>query len=244
MKIAITAQGSSPDAALDLRFGRAPFIFIWDSDSDALESHPNRAHLQSSGAGIAAAQWLVDRGVEVLITGEVGPKAAQVLQAGGIKVRCTAANTVAEALAEYRRTYNAGSSTSSPISVTRTESVGFVAPQEQPRSEVVLAVATDHNSVAPHFGRCEEYTIAVIKNGAVISRRAIANPGHQPDFLPRFLAEQGVTSVIAGGMGPRAMELFRSRGIEVIVGVTGSVSDAINAYRDGALQAGDSTCNH
>jgi predicted Fe-Mo cluster-binding NifX family protein len=244
VRIAITAQENSPDGALDRRFGRAPFIFVGDSDSDMLQPHPNEAHLQPGGAGIAAAQWLVDQGVEVLVTGEVGPKAAQVLQAAGVRVHRATADTVADALAEFRRIHNTDSSAASPISISKAESPDPAASQEGPQSEVVLAVATDHSSVAPHFGRCEEYTIAVIKKGAVVSRRIVANPGHQPDFLPRFLAEQGVTAVIAGGMGPRAMDLFRSQGIEVIVGVTGPVSEAINAYRDGTLKAGDSTCTH
>jgi predicted Fe-Mo cluster-binding NifX family protein len=247
VKIAITAQGKSPDATLDRRFGRAPFVFVGDSESGVLHPYENEARLHQSGAGIAAAQSLVDQGVEVLITGEVGPKAAQVLQAAGIKVHRTTANTVPEALAEFQQAFTKPATplTLSPAgSRSATTQDTPVQQKRQPVSEAVVAVATDGDSVAQHFGRCEEYTLATIKGGAVVSRRVVTNPGHEPDFLPGFLAERGVTAIIAGGMGPRAIELFKSKEIDIIVGVSGLVSEAINGYRDGCLLDGESSCTH
>lgn len=246
MKIAITAREKAPDAALDRRFGRAPFIFIGDSESGALHPHDNETRLQQSGAGIAAAQSLVNQGVEVLITGEVGPKAAQVLQAAAIKVHHPTANTVPEALAEFRRTLSrpAAPLAMSATSPARPAASPSVQQKREPIFEAILALATDGNHVAEHFGRCQEYTLAVIKGAAVVSRRTVANPGHEPDFLPGFLADHGVTAIVAGGMGSRAVELFTSKGIDVIVGASGLVSEAIDAYRDGTLPHGESTCTH
>ncbi|PIW17119.1 MAG: hypothetical protein COW34_05330, partial [Armatimonadetes bacterium CG17_big_fil_post_rev_8_21_14_2_50_66_6] len=79
------------------------------------------------------------------------------------------------------------------------------------------------NYVAGHFGRCESYTIANIDGGVVRSQEEVRSPGHTPGALPVFLAERGVTCVIAGGMGPRAANLFAAQGIDVLTGVQGTI---------------------
>lgn len=98
--------------------------------------------------------------------------------------------------------------------------------------------------VAAHFGRCEAYTLAEIEDGKIMTRETIANPGHEPGFLPGYLAAHGVNCIVAGGLGPRAHGLFAERGIETIVGVSGAVSDALEALAKGELMGGESTCDH
>jgi predicted Fe-Mo cluster-binding NifX family protein len=66
-----------------------------------------------------------------------------------------------------------------------------------------IAISTDQGYVSAHFGRCPSYTIIDIKEGQILNREEIPNPGHQPGFLPQFLSERGVNCIIAGGMGPR-----------------------------------------
>jgi predicted Fe-Mo cluster-binding NifX family protein len=106
------------------------------------------------------------------------------------------------------------------------------------------AISTDGDQVAAHFGRCQAYTIIEIADGSVRSRQVLANPGHEPGFLPGYLAERGVTCIVAGGMGPRAQTLFGQHGIETIVGVTGGIEETIQALLRGELQSGESTCHH
>jgi predicted Fe-Mo cluster-binding NifX family protein len=53
-----------------------------------------------------------------------------------------------------------------------------------------------------------------------------------------------VECIVAGGMGPRAHGLFAERGIKTIVGVSGSVADALNALARGELEGGESMCDH
>lgn len=107
-----------------------------------------------------------------------------------------------------------------------------------------IAIATDGNAVAPHFGRCEGYTIVEVEDGAEISRETRANPGHEPGALPKLMQELGVHCVICGGAGPRAVGLLAQHGIELIVGVSGPVDDAIARFAAGELEAGDSACEH
>ncbi|MDI6689913.1 MAG: NifB/NifX family molybdenum-iron cluster-binding protein [Actinomycetota bacterium] len=107
-----------------------------------------------------------------------------------------------------------------------------------------VAIATDGVEVSPHFGRCATYTIAEIKNNQIISKEVIANPGHEPGFLPMFLAQRGVGYVIAGGMGPRAKTLFAQHGIEVITGAYGRVDSVLQGFLEGTLEVGTDTCEH
>jgi len=109
---------------------------------------------------------------------------------------------------------------------------------------VKVAISTDGNFVSAHFGRCPSYTIVEIDGNNLLSKKVIANPGHQPGFLPQYLKEQGVNCIIAGGMGPRAQELFNSAGISVVLGVSGSIDDVIKQFLDGTLKGGESLCNH
>jgi predicted Fe-Mo cluster-binding NifX family protein len=107
-----------------------------------------------------------------------------------------------------------------------------------------IAVATEGAEVAHHFGRCSSYTIAEVEEGRVISKSLIDNPGHQPGFLPLFLAEKGVSCIIAGGMGPRAKDLFREQNILVITGVSGRVDQVLEDFVNDRLETGPDACKH
>lgn len=107
-----------------------------------------------------------------------------------------------------------------------------------------IAIATEGDHVAQHFGHCAEYTLVVLEENRLISREVIANPGHQPGFLPGFLAQHGVSCIIAGGMGQRAQQLFTEQGIGTVVGVTGTIEQVISDYLAGKLEAGESLCDH
>jgi predicted Fe-Mo cluster-binding NifX family protein len=67
------------------------------------EAVPNIASGSMSGAGIQAAQTVTSKGVEVLVTGNVGPNAFQALSAAGIKVVTGAFGNVKEAVEKYMR---------------------------------------------------------------------------------------------------------------------------------------------
>jgi len=107
-----------------------------------------------------------------------------------------------------------------------------------------LAISTENGQVAAHFGRCAEYTLVEVADDCVANQQLIPNPGHEPGFLPRYLADRNVDIIITGGMGPRAQSLFNSLGIETLIGVQGRVSDVVEAFLDGSLALGDSLCEH
>jgi predicted Fe-Mo cluster-binding NifX family protein len=107
-----------------------------------------------------------------------------------------------------------------------------------------VAISTDQGSVSAHFGRCQSYTIIEVKEGQLVSREEIPNPGHQPGYLPRYLSEKGVNCIIAGGMGPRAQGLFAENNIETIIGVQGPIDEIIEKFIKQELEAGEDLCGH
>lgn len=67
-------------------FGRAPFFMIYDTETRVTEYVKNPGAEAQGGAGIKAAQCVVDHGGEVLITVRCGENAAEVFKAAGIKI--------------------------------------------------------------------------------------------------------------------------------------------------------------
>jgi predicted Fe-Mo cluster-binding NifX family protein len=106
-----------------------------------------------------------------------------------------------------------------------------------------IAISTDGEYVSAHFGRCPLFTIVNFKNGEIVEKEIINNPGHHPGFLPQFFKERGIECIIAGGMGNKAKDLFDQYQIQQIVGVTGKIDDAISQIMEGSLKGGESLCN-
>jgi predicted Fe-Mo cluster-binding NifX family protein len=86
MKIVVTAKGNSMDSQLDQRFGRADYFLVVETDTMEFEAVNNAATVASGGAGIASAQAVAEKGVQAVITGNVGPNALNVLQAAQITI--------------------------------------------------------------------------------------------------------------------------------------------------------------
>ena len=86
MKIAISVTRPGDSATLEPRFGRCPYFAVYDDSDRSYEWFENQGIKAASGAGTGAAQSLLDRGIGVVISGQFGPKAAQVLEAGNVKM--------------------------------------------------------------------------------------------------------------------------------------------------------------
>jgi predicted Fe-Mo cluster-binding NifX family protein len=90
--------------------------------------------------------------------------------------------------------------------------------------------------VGAHFGRCPFYVLAEANGSMVVGSRVVANPYfdlHRPGVMPRFIRDLGSQVIIAGGMGPRAIEMFHGFGIDVATGASGGVSSVLGAYLRG-----------
>lgn len=89
MKIVLSSQGKANDALVDVRFGRCKYFAVYDVESNTFEFFENSGKESNQGAGIAAAQMVLEFGVDALLTERLGPKAFKVLQVSDIELfRC------------------------------------------------------------------------------------------------------------------------------------------------------------
>ncbi len=102
MKIAISSSGKTLDSPIDPRFGRCAWFLVIDPADMRYEAFDNQSAAQSSGAGIQAAQFLADKSVAAVITGDVGPNAVQTLLAAGIEIFTEQQGTIREVVERYK----------------------------------------------------------------------------------------------------------------------------------------------
>ena len=104
MKIAITASNKTIESEVDPRFGRAPYILVYDLENDTFDFVDNQLNLKAaSGAGIQTAQNVSKTGAEVVITGNCGPNAFRTLGAAKIKVIIGATGNLKEAVEKFKK---------------------------------------------------------------------------------------------------------------------------------------------
>lgn len=106
-----------------------------------------------------------------------------------------------------------------------------------------VAVASENKMVCGHFGHCETFEVFDTENGKILTSKSIPNPGHRPGFLPNFLNDLGVNTIISGGMGGGAVDIFNEHNIEVILGAQGSSEESVKAYLAGSLTSTGSICH-
>ena len=104
MKLAITSSGKDLDSQMDLRFGRAKGFIIYETDNDTFEFIDNVQNLEAAqGAGIQAAQNVVNKNVSAVISGHCGPKAFKVLSTSGVKIYTAEEGKISEVLEKFKK---------------------------------------------------------------------------------------------------------------------------------------------
>ncbi len=100
--ICVTSQGDNLDSDVDSRFGRCQYFIIVDTESMSFEALKNPNISGMGGVGVQSAQLIADRGVQAVLTGNVGPNAFQTLQAAGIEIVTGVEGVVREAVERYK----------------------------------------------------------------------------------------------------------------------------------------------
>lgn len=104
--------------------------------------------------------------------------------------------------------------------------------------------------VSAHFGRCPYYVCVDVDPTAdedfLGEVKVVENEyfnRHQPGIMPKFIKGLGAEVIIAGGMGPRAIDLFHAMDVEVATGALGVVGQVVQAYLMGDIR-GIVPCAH
>jgi ATP-binding protein involved in chromosome partitioning len=109
-----------------------------------------------------------------------------------------------------------------------------------------IAVPVENGRLCMHFGHCEKFEFYVSdKAKNIIATTGAVPPAYEPGVLPRWLHENGVNVIIAGGMGMRAQQFFQQYGVRVVVGAPSlPAREAVESWLHGTLKTGGNVCDH
>ncbi len=109
----------------------------------------------------------------------------------------------------------------------------------------VFAIPLEGGRLCSHFGHCEQFSIINVEDKSIMADKLVTPPPHEPGLLPRWLADMGVTNIIAGGMGQRALDLFEQNKIDVNYGAQSKTpKELVQDWLDDSLQLGGNSCDH
>jgi predicted Fe-Mo cluster-binding NifX family protein len=110
-----------------------------------------------------------------------------------------------------------------------------------------IAVPLANAAFMAHFGQADTFALIDVDpdSGTITGRRDLTAPEHTPGAFPRWLVEQQVTVVLAGGMGNRARQVLAARHVEVMTGIEADTPESLaTAYLDGRLVSRKNACDH
>lgn len=109
-----------------------------------------------------------------------------------------------------------------------------------------VALPKDGVMLNQHFGRSEEFSIVTIDDLDIVGLKEVSTESlqHNHQGLSELLAAEGVSVVIASGMGEGSYRALKEKGMKVIRGATGSIKDVLQLYLNGYLVDRPSTCGH
>ncbi len=122
---------------------------------------------------------------------------------------------------------------------------GLIKREQMEINKMKIAMPIANNCLCEHFGHCEKFYVADVVDGKIDNPKFLTPPQHEPGIIPKWLGENNVSVVLAGGMGPMAVQLLESNGMEVVIGVPSDEPEKIvNDYINGTLKSGENACNH
>jgi len=234
MIIAITAKDRTLQSEIDPRFGRAAWFMIANSLSGEVYAHENTEGVNAAnGAGTSAAQLMAEYKVDIIYTGTVGPKAAEVLKKAGITYQENTTGTVEQVLDALSVDDDAQQSAGGQAET--------VAPPEN--GAIRLAVPADSGDGleaqrSGHFGKCNYYVLVDIKDNQIQQVTSLKNGGHIQGgcFAPVMLLKGNhVANLVVAGIGGRPLQGFRQSGIEVYSGQGQTVKETVAMFIDNQL---------
>ncbi|SCZ79303.1 NifB/NifX family molybdenum-iron cluster-binding protein [Acidaminobacter hydrogenoformans] len=110
-----------------------------------------------------------------------------------------------------------------------------------------IALPSRQNKIDNHFGHCEYFTVYTVspENRTITNEETVASPAGCgcKSNIADTLAEKGVKLMLAGNMGPGAVRVLNTAGIEVIRGCSGEIKVVAESWLNGTLTDSGEACN-
>ena len=109
-----------------------------------------------------------------------------------------------------------------------------------------IAIPVDFEGMLDtHFGHCKYFALIKTHGQKILAEEIVIPPPHEPGLLPKWLAEKGVTDIVAGGMGQKAIELFNRQNVNAFVGAPKqSAKQLAQGLLSESLTLSANYCNH
>jgi predicted Fe-Mo cluster-binding NifX family protein len=108
-----------------------------------------------------------------------------------------------------------------------------------------IAIPIENGILCPHFGHCQQFSIIETDGNKITGEHLLTPPPHEPGLLPAWLAEKGVTDVIAGGMGQKAIMIFNDQHINVFIGAPiRDAKELVSEFLENKLVLTSNYCDH
>ncbi len=108
-----------------------------------------------------------------------------------------------------------------------------------------IAIPLADGKLTAHFGHCQEFALIEVEGNEIMKQETLVPPPHEPGVLPAWLHDLGASVIIAGGMGGRAIDLFKQNSINVIIGAPAlEPEELVKSYLNNTLATGANVCDH
>jgi len=110
----------------------------------------------------------------------------------------------------------------------------------------IAVPVTKENQIDGHFGHCESYGVFTITdNKEITGIKSVQSPQGCgcKSGIATVLASEGVSVMLAGGIGGGAINVLNNSGIEVIRGCTGDATEVVKLYLKGLVEDSGSSCH-
>ncbi len=103
----------------------------------------------------------------------------------------------------------------------------------------------ENGLLCAHFGHCQTFAIVTVENNVITEVKELVPPEHVPGLYPKWVAGFGVTDVITGGMGQKAITLFNQQNINAFVGAPiKPAKELVTDFLANKLNLSANYCNH
>lgn len=117
--------------------------------------------------------------------------------------------------------------------------------QEGVEANMKIAIPIVQGKLCTHFGHCEEFAIITVAEGKVVKQETLTPPPHEPGVIPNWVADQGCTDIIVGGMGEAAQAILQQRNVKVFCGAPSDTPEnLVSLYLRSQLINSGNTCDH
>lgn len=105
-----------------------------------------------------------------------------------------------------------------------------------------IAIVMTGRKVSPHFGQAEEIMLVEVEQGNIIARELVDVPSRECGVLPDLLKKRGISDLVTGFIGARALRRLLDAHVRVYSGASGSVEDVLGSLLSGHLTTHEAVC--